>query len=256
MKTSTTDNSLPDLPCDNAGKSGEPRWFALVNDRIVIAPRMTIQGRLLRTLASVPADQLILRDHETPNDEPIDDNVMINLDEGNVFITRPRADGISTSCNAAAKLALSVDDRFEIIQVRELSIEMVLALFDLPVGTRLVRDLESPHDEAIAPGTILRFENGPTFLTQGGAAKHVDVAIITTAGSFPEEGYERLPASQPVKDQLARAAKALRIKDISDWVATVGSRELDVSQSYAALGLSGRIDITYGKREGGGGGVW
>jgi hypothetical protein len=89
----------------------------------------------------------------------------------------------------------------------------------------------------------------------GGKAKphHIDVAVITTSGSWPAEGYESVPENQPIKIQLQQAAKHLKITDTTGWVAKVGEKELNVEQSYADNGLSGKVDINYGMRKGGGG---
>lgn len=79
------------------------------------------------------------------------------------------------------------------------------------------------------------------------------VRVITTSGSFPKEGFERVPANQPIKILLHEAAKVLKIADTSGWVARSGDHELDISQNYLDNGLSGEIVIDYGPREAGGG---
>ena len=84
-------------------------------------------------------------------------------------------------------------------------------------------------------------------------ANHIEVSIVTTAGAFPAEGFERVPINQPLKVQLSQAAKALKLGDVSDWIARHGTRELDAEKSYADNNLSGKVEIDYGKREGGGG---
>lgn len=84
-------------------------------------------------------------------------------------------------------------------------------------------------------------------------AKHIFVAVVTTSGVWPHKGFENVPIHQPVKDQLARAAKKLGITDTTNWVAKVAGRELDVNKNYAENGLHHKVDIDYGPREGGGG---
>lgn len=238
----------------NPEHSASPRWFALVNDRIFTTPRQSLPVSLLRALASVPADHALIRDHQSSQDITIDDSTTVDLADGNVFVTRLRsACSEPGPCSAPAKMALAVDDRFELISISGLTLEVLLSLFDLPPDTRVVRDLESPHDEPLSPHALVRFVDGPTFTTRGPQPRHIDVAVVTTAGSFPDEGFERLPINQPVNVQLARATKALKIVDTTDWIATVGTRELDTDKSYADNGLCGRVEITYGKREGGGG---
>jgi hypothetical protein len=150
-------------------------------------------------------------------------------------------------------MALAVDDRFELTTIAEIKVADLLSLFNLPNETTLVRDLESPDDQILEAGGTIRFGDGPTFLTRSTAPNHIDVSVVTTSGTFPEEGFERLPIHQPLKVQLARAAKALKLTDVSDWIARLGTRELDIEKSYASNGLSGKVEIDYGKREGGGG---
>jgi hypothetical protein len=81
----------------------------------------------------------------------------------------------------------------------------------------------------------------------------VEVAVVTTSGSYPDEGFDRTPVHQKIKVILKKATHELGITDTTDWVATVGDQELDVDASYEQLGLSGKVEIDYGPREGGGG---
>lgn len=234
--------------------TADPRWFALINDRIYPAPRRQIPVALLRAFAAVSADQILVRDHQSPNDAIIPDGASVDLAEGNVFVTKSRLEsGDAPKCGAPAKMALSMDDRFELTPIGELELGTLLSLFGVGNDTQVFRDLESPNDQIIAPGDKVRFVDGPTFLTRGTQPKHIDVSIVTTAGAFPSEGFERLPISQPLKVQLARAVKALKLGDVSDWIARHGTRELDVEKSYADNKLSSKVEIDYGKREGGGG---
>jgi hypothetical protein len=82
---------------------------------------------------------------------------------------------------------------------------------------------------------------------------HLLVAVLTTAGSYPAEGFDEVPENQPVKVELAQAAKALKLTNTTSWVAKVGGTELDIEKSYAANNLSGKVDVNYGPRETGGG---
>jgi hypothetical protein len=83
--------------------------------------------------------------------------------------------------------------------------------------------------------------------------QHIEVAIVTTSGSLPAEGFDTVPINQPIKVLLDRAAKKLGITDTTNWVAKVGSKELRPQSSYEDEGLSGQVEIDYGPREGGGG---
>jgi hypothetical protein len=83
--------------------------------------------------------------------------------------------------------------------------------------------------------------------------QHIGVAVITTSGIWPPDGYDPTPPHQKVRVQLERAARELRLTDTSNWVAKVAGRELDVNASFIDNGLSSQVGIDYGPREGGGG---
>jgi hypothetical protein len=85
--------------------------------------------------------------------------------------------------------------------------------------------------------------------------ERVEVAVITTSGRWPTEPdkFETEVPPQPVSHVLGRAIHALKIKDDTGWLATVNDREIDPKKSYRDNGLSGRIEIQYGPRAGGGG---
>ena len=87
--------------------------------------------------------------------------------------------------------------------------------------------------------------------------KLVEVSISTTAGFFPAEGYDRVPIDEKVEFQLEKAALDLDIKPTSDWIARVtdseGTRDVDPTKTYMENSLSGRFDIDWGPKEGGGG---
>lgn len=82
---------------------------------------------------------------------------------------------------------------------------------------------------------------------------YIKVAVVTTSGVWPHEGFAVVPIHQLVKVQLQHAVKKLGIADTTGWIAKVGKRELNPEQSYSANGLSCEVEIDYGPREGGGG---
>lgn len=94
--------------------------------------------------------------------------------------------------------------------------------------------------------------------TNSSASSHakdnfVEVAVVTTSGSYPEDGYDRTPKNQKVSVILKQAAHKLHITDTTGWVALVDDKELKIEESYEDNGLSGQVEIDYGPREGGGG---
>jgi hypothetical protein len=82
---------------------------------------------------------------------------------------------------------------------------------------------------------------------------HIDVEIVTTSGSWPHQGYEDVPVHQKIRVQLEKAAKQLHIADTNGWIATVSDKEINIDASYQENGLTGKVSIDYGPREGGGG---
>lgn len=87
----------------------------------------------------------------------------------------------------------------------------------------------------------------------GKSDTHVEVVVVTTSGSYPTTGTDRVAAHQPVRNQLNKASKALEIVNTDGWIARVGGTEVDVDKSYSDNHLTGTVKIDYGPREGGGG---
>ena len=89
------------------------------------------------------------------------------------------------------------------------------------------------------------------------SAKVVEVSVSTTAGFFPAQGYDRVSSDEKVEFQLEKAGHDLGIKPTSDWIAKVngpgGMRVIDPLKTYEENKLSGKIDIDWGPKEGGGG---
>lgn len=82
----------------------------------------------------------------------------------------------------------------------------------------------------------------------------VQVAVITTSGSVPKVGFEKVPNHQKIKVFLEQAAKELKLVSTEKWIAKVDNKELRIEDTYLENGLSGEVSIDYGPREGGGGG--
>lgn len=79
------------------------------------------------------------------------------------------------------------------------------------------------------------------------------VSVTTTSGVFPAEGALRVRSSTPISEVIERARIALGVAAVTDWIVTVGTRDIDGSVSFEAAGLTGSVDLTWGPREGGGG---
>ena len=81
----------------------------------------------------------------------------------------------------------------------------------------------------------------------------VEVRVVTTAGVYPEAGFERVPENQPVKIILKKADDKLYITNTAGWIAVVSGRKIDIERSYRDNGLSGRVEIDWGPDHGAGG---
>src|SRR5258708_7116908 len=116
------------------------KWAAVVDDVVVPMPGRRIAGHLIKSLASVPSDFVLVRDHNSPNDVVLKEEELIDLAQGNVFYrlsrceVQPRGD-----CHDVPKRAFVVDDRAEIIIRPDLSGQTLRELFGLSAHTRLLR---------------------------------------------------------------------------------------------------------------------
>jgi len=88
-----------------------------------------------------------------------------------------------------------------------------------------------------------------------GKEQLVEVAVVTTSGTYPTSGYNNIPAHQKVRIDLEKADNELKITSIDGWVAQVGGRQIDIDKSYLDNGLSGQFFIDWGPRQGGGGAI-
>lgn len=82
---------------------------------------------------------------------------------------------------------------------------------------------------------------------------HLQVAVVTTSGSWPKVDYETTPSHQKVKIVLKQAIDSIKIVSTDNWVAKVDGIEINPEISFEENNLHGKISIDYGPREGGGG---
>jgi hypothetical protein len=162
-----------------------PKWFALVDDRAVPMPRDTVSAHLLRTQADIAPDRVLRRDLNSPHDPVIEGDTQVDLIHGNVFYTQaePARHG-SAAGDAPPKLALLVNDRWEVTLLSSLKAADIVELFGLPAATELVRDYESPNDQAIPADSLVHFREGPVFIARaaaGGLTIVVNKKLFTSA---------------------------------------------------------------------------
>lgn len=85
FRTSAQCERRHDIPSE-----APPKLAFVVDDRWEVTIQLHQTGSTLRGLLSVPEDMHLLRDFESPVDEPIDDNERLVFADGPVFITRKR----------------------------------------------------------------------------------------------------------------------------------------------------------------------
>jgi hypothetical protein len=83
---------------------------------------------------------------------------------------------------------------------------------------------------------------------------HLDVQVVTTSGTYPEKGFDRVATNQPVRVELEKAKTKLEIVDTTGWIVTAGGNAVDPEKKYEANGLKGEVKLDWGPKEGGGGG--
>ena len=144
-----------------------PKWVAIVNDQSFPMPEQRVKVAAIREQAAIPIGDAFLRDHNSPHDVVMSDNGIVDLADGNVFYTAPLCDvKPRPACLEPAKLAYSVDDRWEIVLKPEQTGRTIRDLLKLPDGVDLLRDLKSPHDELIGETDSANFRDGPVFITK------------------------------------------------------------------------------------------
>lgn len=153
---------------ENTGQHGpggpEPKWDAIVSDRLVPLPRRKMKVRDLMAQAGIEGG-LLVRDYTSPIDVALQPDATIDLVEGNVFRVVDSCDLTVTSPppGSQAKFAFVVDDDWELTIQPIQSLESLRGLFDLPDDAELFRDLESPNDQPIRSGEKVSIADGPVF---------------------------------------------------------------------------------------------
>jgi hypothetical protein len=75
--------------------------------------------------------------------------------------------------------------------------------------------------------------------------EHVEVVISTPKGTWPTEGFVKVPVAQKVALQLQHAAISLKIENTEGWLAIANGVKLDPTASYRMNGLTKRVFIRY-----------
>ena len=190
---------------------GHAKWFASVDDRRIPAPRRVLSVSVLRAQASIPPDQAIVRDHNSPDDEVLAEHAEVDLADGNVFYTVSRHEARPPlRCMAPAKIAFSVDDRVEETLNRHQTAHSLLELFGLGPDLVLFRDYETPCDEQIKLAAEILFDQGPVFYTRTNEHNQPHLVQITING----KPYQVRPGNHPVVELKNLADPKIPKEDI------------------------------------------
>ena len=144
-----------------------PKWAVLLDDRVIPMPRRVVTSQTIKDQAGIGTSFILVRDYQTRNDMVVADDAELDLAQGNVLRHIPRCEAVPPpQCHEPAKLALIVDDEWEITLTPHQTGASVRRLFELSPEVELLRDYESPHDEPIADDEAANFADGPVFRTQ------------------------------------------------------------------------------------------
>jgi hypothetical protein len=162
------------------GEEGaDPKWAAIVDDRLVPMPRRRLPAADILFQASGASDMTLVRDFNSPNDVGFTATAVVDLAEGNVFrlvaaCARQQDDVRPT---AEPKLAFVLDDRWEVATRRDQTVAGLRGLFDLGDDADLVRDYESPRDELLDDDDNVGFADGPVFVTRPAFKRKVTIVV-------------------------------------------------------------------------------
>jgi hypothetical protein len=109
----------------DTGPAAPAKLAFLMDDRWEVSIQSRQTGDTLRGLFGTAADVDILRDYESPRDEPIDDDERVHFSDGPVFVTRKHE----------AKDTIIVNGRRKTVSKRRLSFTEIVALAYDPVRT-------------------------------------------------------------------------------------------------------------------------
>lgn len=185
---------------ENNAESSRPasKWAVVVNDAGFPSPQRRVLVRVIKTQASLPDGHILFRDFNSRNDNPLNDDEVIDLAEGNVFYSRaicepPTGEAVS----GKPKLAWFVNDDHEESLRSNQTAKSLRELFQLSPDSSLFRDYESPIDEPVGPNISVSFEDGPVFISRReGHCSPVLVTIFVegTPHSWPKRkiNYEEV----------------------------------------------------------------
>lgn len=152
--------------------------------------------------------------------------------------------------------SFTVDEVSQVWGAEEMEVDEFLTIWPARQNHEWVLEQDDEPDTVLSAGGVLAF--GPSGVEdvvsrKAAPVEKVLITVVTTAGTFPAEGFKRYPTSTPIAEVLADAKRKLGIADSETWIVTVGGRDIDSSLTLAQAGFSGHVALEWGAREGGGG---
>lgn len=86
-----------------------------------------------------------------------------------------------------------------------------------------------------------------------GHINEVDIQVLTGAGNFPSNGFEKYNSHQALQHVLDKAKEHLPLENTSTWVVRLGDRELVPTNTIEANQIPSPSRIAWGPVERGGG---
>jgi len=231
---------------DRTPECGRPaKWAALVEDTVILLPERKVSAEVIKAQASVSPEKVLVRDHNSPDDEILQNEDLVDLAEGNVFYTLAECEAHPRGpCSAPPKLAWFVDDRPEVTIRRVQTGETLRELFSLALHSKLIRDHAGPTDEPIDLTSKVSFDDGPVFFT-----RHVEAALSITVNArvFTEaEGVRKVMSGREIASLVyPDAPNETRIFFVSE-----GGREIGLDDNVEIHGCE-VFDVVRKKVDGG-----
>lgn len=208
-----------------------------------------VTGReALTRSGNVPASEhqlILLRDRRTRS-IGTDDEIDLEKEKG----------GALRAFRSDRSYGFTIDEVGQVWGAENMEVDEFLSIWPARDGHHWVLERDDEPDTVLAPGGLLSFSQTGVEDVVSRKDAHpnkVLVTVVTTAGTFPTEGAKRYPASTPIADVLADAARKLKITGTETWIVTVGGSDVNVTLTFAQATLSGEIVLEWGAREGGGG---
>jgi len=81
----------------------------------------------------------------------------------------------------------------------------------------------------------------------------IELKVVTTAGNFPESGFQEFNSHEKLETVLKDAARFLKLQNTDGWIARLGDRQLNPALSLETNGIPNKSKISWAPSEPGGG---